>query len=346
MGLKMIKPFYFDVSYPIICNKELDGSNSTKYLELCESFFEKHFTAFIEKLGYKKIISMELNIKDVGILLETCKSGFMYLSNVLIHFPEIVVTNQNFVEPHRNMTSFARQLSLTIVNLLDQIQSIYHQKYLKKHLTSLMDKIMEEIQTCDEILIESALEIQRVRFTKTLIIEKTDETIMKINRIIFYFSTLIDSMEIQHTKSEVINNLLKFGLNQVKTRISKAESNFNHQEWEKVVQDMRLALELVINFLVRKIQGNKYWDGRTGNGFEILHNKGIITDSIYLNHFKAHKVGVYGILSEKGSHAEGETTDNLANSDLEANYCMSLTLNVIQYLLMSFENSEYYENEH
>jgi len=107
---------------------------------------------------------------------------------------------------------------------------------------------------------------------------------------------------------------------------------------------LRLALELT-NFLIRRVQGNSYWKGCLKDGVEILNEKGIITDKIFLNHFKVSNVGTYGFLSVKESHAEGETTNNLADSDLEAKYCMSLTLNAIQYLLMSFKNYKYFNNE-
>ena len=136
---------------------------------------------------------------------------------------------------------------------------------------------------------------------------------------------------------------MELGLNQVNDCIERAEQFFNEERWDKTVVELRHAFEMVVTWLVRKVQHNSNWKSKTKDGLEILHQTGIITDEYFLKQLKAQNVGLYGFLSIKGHHPDGSSTDNLADSELEATYCKSLADAAIIYLLISFKKSSFYE---
>lgn len=79
---------------------------------------------------------------------------------------------------------------------------------------------------------------------------------------------------------------------------------------------------------------NPNWKGPMKDGLQILKEHYIISDSYILNHFRAKEVGIYGILSIKGVHPEGVSTENLAQTDEEAQYCRNIGIAAIEYILI------------
>jgi len=124
------------------------------------------------------LINLDLLLDQVQILTNRLQAGFMYLSNMLNKGLEDVVTSSGSIKNSHNLiTSPTRQLFVDLINQLDKIRSIYHQKYLKEYLESVIDKIMQNIQVCDKILIESSIMILRAEFQRLIERKNCDEIV-------------------------------------------------------------------------------------------------------------------------------------------------------------------------
>ena len=321
---------------------EVNVNNYETYLEKWLEHLNQDIIEFKASIESENLLDIELSDSDILDMIILFHKWVTYLRNSFV-----ALYDQNLkVKPKKGIRNFSmllQELNEVVIRKLDAFQRPFSLKYQKNYLKDLSDKLFTKIKLIEDILLEVNVLTMFVSYPADLFLDKFTKVYEEFSSIDFLLQSLI-RLDSQRTSTmPIIDLLMEFRLNQVKDCVERANQFFSEERWDKVVTEMRIAFDVVVTWLVRRIQNNSNWKAPIKDGLEILRQKGIITDEFVLNQMKTKNIGLYGFLSIKGHHPNGESTENLADSDLEASYCLELTNAAITYLLKSFKKSPFYE---
>ena len=318
--------------------------------ENCESYIKKwlenlkrdhdRFAKFLER---ENIIILECDENDLLALNMTIHSWIAYLVNCFRVPPAYKIKYIDQLLTILPLIDLIQQFNELAVKVIDGFQRPSSQRYQQTYIENQSEQVFKEIEEMGKLLMKLRDDIYTTPFPINDAYEGFSITAKCLNNIHFLLNSLI-RLNSERVSSSPINDLLvELGINQAKDCVEQAEQFFHEERWDKAVFEMRRAFEIVVTWLVRNVLNNSNWKSMTKDGLEILRQQGIITDDYILNQIKVKDVGLFGLLSIKGVHPEGCSINNLADSDLEATYCISLANAAIKYLLQSFKTSSFFE---
>lgn len=331
-------------------NTDKKSLKSEKYLETIVkrfSYLKKDIERFEKHIETNNLHDLDIKPEEISTFLIIPQNWLIYITNTLVYTKDKTFKLEDELDKtiRNKLFGFISQIIEIIILNLSKFNITSRNKYQKKYIEDISNKIVDSVL----IIKTDLLELWNFLIKKSKDIKEIYRIIKEIhirmNGTNEYFKSLMN-INIRKKKPTKLKQLLtELQLNQASNRLEMAEDAFNGKYWDKAVADMRLVLEMTVTHIVRCITEKPNWKAPLKDGIEILLQRGIILDEITANHFKVKDIGVHGLLSIKGHHADGTTDDNLASSELEARYFMSLTENVIEYLLTSFRESEFYEGE-
>lgn len=327
--------------------KTLDKKEIAEFLINRFEPLKKGIDKFIGDIKTNDLHELDIKLEDI------CKYSNLFYDWLTYCLNTFGIIDEEKLKIDSEFTSL---ISNTIFNFIYQINEIIiinlsefkvspRLKYPKKYIEEISENILKNVLLIREDLVKLWEVLLKIVKSSKTIYNGILEIQSKINRIYYDFTSLVNIYKRKEISTQLKELLIEFKLNQAFTRLEKAEDSFKEERWDNAVGDMRLVLEMTVIHLVRVILNDNYWNKPFKEGIEILRINGIIKDEITKKHFCDRNISVYSALSMKGHHADGTSDANLANSELEARYFMSLTENVIEYLLASFRESEFHTKE-
>ncbi|MHA1201801.1 MAG: hypothetical protein ACTSQ4_04695 [Candidatus Heimdallarchaeaceae archaeon] len=319
----------------------LRGNNAIKDInEFLEKLKQDIFN-FKESADFKTILDEKFEVKDSVVLHDLLTNWYRYLDNVFNISDTTPTIESKDVETNSLSDFFyvTRKInSLTILNLDSCIVSC-HNAYKYQYAKMNSDKIYKLISNNNLVISKLRTELSFVRLEVERIRTLLRQLSLKSNEIVFHLQSLNDIFDSKDVQP-ILNLFELFELNQAIDILTKSNQFYIEKRWDKSVHEIRICLEIIVNWAVIKVLNDSNWNSPLKDGLEILKQKGIINDEHILNHFRAKHVGIYGILSIKGVHPDGITNENLAQTEEEAQYCRNIGISVIEYLLKRMINHD------
>ena len=324
--------------------EQVNKDNCEVYLKQWLESLNDDLVRFFKFIGTKNILSLELDDKDLLDLSSIIHQWVVYATNCFrLHRRCEKISIEHELVAVIQLVEVVQQFNESTIKKVDEFQRPFSQRYLQTYITNQSNQLITEIEKTGKILRELRIKIHLSPIPMKDLYERTFELMECLTHLIFLLKSLT-RLNSQRARSSPISDFLaELGITQAKDCMARAVQFFDEERWDKTVFEMRRAFEIVVTWLVRKIQHDSNWKAPLKDGLHILRQKGIITDDFILNQIRVKDVGLHGLLSIKGVHPNGCSTENFADSDIEATYCMELANSAITYLLESFKKSSFYE---
>lgn len=244
------------------------------------------------------------------------------------------------------LSDLALKVNWSITKLMTDLTPNEFKTYFSKKLMLTFDEAFEKLKNVDN----SIFMLKRCLNIKEVGNKQLKESMDHLNHLPYYYREIKSQLELilayidinKSHKFNTLNLLEMLGINSAVSMVKKSNHLFTQENWPETVLNMRIAWEIVVNWLVQQVSSNKNWSGPMVDGLKILKDTKIITEDTFA-HLRARSVGIYGYVSLKGAHSDGTTIDNLAKTKHETTYANNLLHNAIEMMLSSFILSEYYK---